>query len=139
MLSEVLRGTQLVVPQFDLLRRQILFWHHTHPWHAHMGVKRTISLVTDAFYWLGITTDIKNFVSQCRSCQIMKAPSTTETDMPPLLVPSALWRIVSLNMIPNLPRTAAGFDCIVVFDDQFSKRVRLIAAQATLTDPGLCT
>ena len=34
--------------------------------HLHMGVKRTISLVTGAFYWPGITTDIKNFVSQCR-------------------------------------------------------------------------
>jgi hypothetical protein len=101
-----------------------------------MGVKRTISLVTDAFYWPGITSDIKNFVSQCRSCQIMKAPSSTEAVMSPLPVPSACWRIVSLDMITNLPRTAAGLDCIVVFVDQFSKMVRLIAAQATLNGPG---
>ena len=100
----IFRGTQLVVPQFNHLQRQILLWHHNHPWHAHMGVKRTISLVTDAFYSPGIITDIKNFVSQRHSRQIMKAPSSTEAVLSPLPVPSACWRIVSLDVIPSLPR-----------------------------------
>ena len=56
--------------------------------------------------------------------------------MSPLPVPSGCWRIVSLDMITNLPRTAAGFDCIVVFVGQFSKMERLIATQDTLNGPG---
>ena len=66
----------------------------------------------------------------------MKAPSSTEAVMSPLPEPSACWRIVILDMITNLPRTAAGFDCILVFIDQFSKMVRWIATQATLNGHG---
>ena len=134
--SVYFRDRQLVVPDYDHLRRQILLWHHHHPWHAHMGIRRTTSLITDAFYWPGITNDIKTFVSQCHSCQIMKTPSSAEAVVSPLPVPSACWRIVSLDMITNLPRTSAGFDSIVVFVDQFSKMVRLISTQSTLNGPG---
>ena len=123
---------KLVIPDHDFLRRQILLWHHVHPWHAHMGHSRTISLITDSFYWPGITTDIKKFISQCHSCQTQKSPSVSEAILSPLPVPSACWRVVSLDMITQLPRTTSGYDCIVVFVDQFSKMVRLVPSHATL-------
>ena len=127
---------KIVVPDHDYLRRQILLWHHAHPWHAHMGVSRTASLITDSFYWPNIHQDVKDFVSQCHSCQTMKAPSEREAVMSPLPVPSACWRIVSVDMITQLPTSTAGHDCVVVFVDQFSKMVRLIPTVSSLTGPG---
>ena len=65
----------------------------------------------------------------------MKSPTVAEALVSPLPVPSACWRIISLDMIVQLPRTNSGFDCIVVFVDQFSKMVRLIPSHSTLTGP----
>ena len=127
---------KLVVPAYDFLRRQIMLWHHVHPWHAHMGQRRTISLVTDSFFWPGITNDIKKFVAQCHSCQTNKSPTVSESVLSPLPVPSACWRIVSLDMITQLPRTSSGLDCLVVFVDQFSKMVRLIPSVSSLDSSG---
>jgi len=130
---------RLVVPNHDYLRRQILLWHHVHPWHAHMGVTRTATLVTDSFYWPGIHDDIRKFVSECHSCQTMKSPSAAEAMMSPLPVPSACWRIVSVDMITQLPRTQSGHDCVVVFVDQCSKMARIITSVSTLSGPGFAT
>ena len=127
---------KLVVPDYSHLRKQILLWHHVHPWHAHLGIKRTHALLADTFYWPNMAEDIKKFVSQCHSCQTMKTPGTTEAALSPLPVPSACWRIVSLDAITQLPRTTSGYDCIIVFVDQFSKMVRLIPTVSTLDGPG---
>lgn len=131
-----LHKNKIVVPDHDHLRRQILLWHHVHPWHAHMGVSRTASLITDSFYWPDIHKDVKKFVSQCHSCQTMKSPSEREAVMSPLPVPSACWRVVSVDMITQLPNSTSGHNCIVVFVDQFSKMVRLIPTVSTLNGPG---
>lgn len=129
-------GHKLVIPDHESLRKQILMWHHVHPWHAHLGVNRTQKLIMETFHWPGISNDIKQFVSECHSCQVMKSPGKTDSVLSPLPVPTACWRVVSLDMITQLPRTASGFDCIVVFVDQFSKMVRLIPTTSTLDGPG---
>jgi hypothetical protein len=126
------KGDRIVVPDFDHLRRQILLWHHAHPWHAHMGISRTAELLSRAFYWPNMHNDIRTFISQCHSCQTMKSPSRAEALLSPLPVPSACWRVVSLDLITQLPRTSENFDSIVVFVDQFSKMVRLIPANSLL-------
>ena len=66
----------------------------------------------------------------------MKSPFRMDAALSPLPVPTACWRIVSLDMITQLPRTTAGFDCIAVFVDQFSKMVRLVPTTSNLTGPG---
>lgn len=76
--------------------------------------------------------DIQAFVSQCNSCQMHKFPYVSASALPPLPVPTACWHVVSLGMISQLPRTADGFDCIVVFVDQFSKMVHLAPTVTTL-------
>ena len=127
---------RLVVPDHDDLRKQILLWYREHPWHAHLGIKRTHALITDAFYWSKISQDIKDFVAESYSCQTMKSPGITATALSPLPVPSACWRIISLDAITQLPKTTSDMDCIIVFVDQFSKMVRLIPAVSTLHGPG---
>ena len=80
---------KLVIPNHHFLRRQVLLWHHVHPWHAHMGISRTASLVTQPFYWPCMRADIKKFVSQCHSCTVMKSPTVAEALVSPPRVPSA--------------------------------------------------
>lgn len=127
---------RIVVPDHDHLRKQILMWTHVHPWHAHMGTNRTIALISESFYWPNMSADVKEFVASCHSCQVMKSPSVSEAAMSPLPVPPACWRVVSLDIISQLPRSSEGYDSIVVFVDQFSKMVRLIPSTSTLSSVG---
>ena len=63
-------------------------------------------------------------------------PGTSEAVVSPLPIPSACWRVVSLDAITQLPKTKSGFDSIIVFVDQFSKMVRFIPTVSTLNGPG---
>lgn len=56
--------------------------------------------------------------------------------MYPLHVQSERWRVVSVDMITQLPNSASGHKCIVVFVDQFNKMERLIPTVLTLDGPG---
>ena len=84
-----------------------------------------------------MSQNIKNSVSQCRSCQTMKSPGVTAAALSPLPVPSACCPIISLDAITQLPKTTSDMDCIIVFVDQFSKMVRLIPTVSTLDGQGL--
>ena len=66
----------------------------------------------------------------------MKSPGITAATLSPLPVPSACWRIISLDAITQLPKTTSEMDRIIVFVDQFSKMVRLIPTVSTLDGPG---
>ena len=66
-------GHRLVTPDHDHLREQILHLHHTHPWHAHVGMKRTHALLAESFFRPHMSEDVKHFVTQCHSCQVMKS------------------------------------------------------------------
>jgi hypothetical protein len=131
-----IKDARIVVPDYDYLRRQIMLWHHTHPWHAHMGISRTASLLQRAFYWPNMHRDISQFVSQCHSCQTNKSPGVSPAAISPLPIPDACWRVVGLDQITQLPRTTAGYDNVVVFVDHFSKMVRLVPALNTLDQHG---
>ena len=66
----------------------------------------------------------------------MKSLGVTVDALLPLPVPSACWRIISLDAITQLPKAMSDMDCISVFADQFSKTVRLIPTVSTLDGPG---
>lgn len=119
-----------MVPDHDSLRKQLLLWHHTHPWHAHMGIHRTPALIMDSFHWPGISNDLS--LSQRHSCPLMKSPGCTDAPLPPLPIPTACSRMVSLDMITQLPRTTSGMNCVVVYVEQLSKMTRLIHRPAHL-------
>ena len=104
-------------------------------WLVLLSPCKTHALITDAFYWPKMSQDIKEFVARFHSCQTMKSPGITAAALSPLPVPSACWRIISLDAIMQLPKTASDMDCIIVFVDQLSKMIRLIPTVSTLDGP----
>ncbi|UYV62666.1 hypothetical protein LAZ67_2001456 [Cordylochernes scorpioides] len=57
-----------VVP--NSLAKKILEEYHDSL--SHPSITKTCKLITQCYWWKGITTDIKNYVRSCKSCQLVK-------------------------------------------------------------------
>ena len=131
------KNDALVIPDHDHLRESILFMHHDAPWAAHLGCTRTKALIAESFWWPGMGSDVDDYVKSCDSCQRNKSKNINgESFMAPLPVPWACWRTVGFDLIPNLPRTTSGYDCICHFMCHLSKMSRLVCCNVTLTSEG---
>ena len=104
---------QIVVP--DSLKKFVLNKVHE----GHMGVSKTIAKAKTLFYWIGMSTDIKNFVSKCWLCEKYQNRKPKE---PLILVPQ-----------PSLPFEKVATDILeyastsyLVLIDYYSKWIELV-------------
>ncbi|UYV81024.1 K02A2.6-like [Cordylochernes scorpioides] len=66
-----------VVP--NSLTKKILEEYHDSL--SHPSITKTCKLITQCYWWKGITTDIKNYVRSCKSCQLVKTPCAAAPNM----------------------------------------------------------
>lgn len=73
------------------------------------------------FAWRGMKTAVQNFVKTCQICQQVK-PDRVKLPgkLQPLPVPSATWKIASMDFVEGLPMSGAA-NCILVVVDSFTK------------------
>ena len=78
--------------------------------------------------------DIAEYVSQCLTCQKIKAPK--QQSLGPLQPPSVLqwkWEDITIDFIVGLPKTKNGFTVIWVTSDQLTKSPHFIQGKTTYT------
>ena len=99
---------------------------------------RLYDLLSRTYWWPGITRDVKQYVSSCLPCQANKPSNQAPIGLlQPLPIPARRWEQVSMDLITQLPRTAAGHDAIVVFVDKLSKMVHFAPTTTTVSAPQL--
>lgn len=77
--------------------------------------------------------DVKNYVSQCHTCQQIKCETKCPTVLlQPLPIPSAIWEDLSLDFIAGLP-PSKGNSVILVVVDQYSKEAHFGAIPTHFT------
>ena len=64
---------RIVVPDLDDLRQQIMTDFHATPYAGHMGVNKTLKLVSRYYWWPGMGSQIDSNVRTCHSCLKNKA------------------------------------------------------------------
>lgn len=93
---------------------------------GHMGVDKTLELITRNFWWPDIETSVRQFVSGCRECQQNKvlrhAPYGPLQSMEIHYKP---WQTVAMDFITDLP-LSNGCDSIWVMVDPFTKMAHFI-------------
>jgi hypothetical protein len=129
---------QLWIPNDKRLREECIEAVHAQPYAGHYRVERTLKKAQEIFYWPQMVNSVRHYVSHCESCQRVKASrQKKQGELHPLEIPGRRWESVSMDLITDLPKTAAGRDTIVVFVDRLSKMVHLAATTKTIGSVGL--
>ena len=118
---------RVYVPNVPTLRKGIVASMHDPPTCGHRGVKKTIEAVSQVYAWAGLKEDVMQHVRSCDSCQRNKIRQGKPAGLlQPLQIPEEPWVSVSMDFITQLPKTAKGFDAILVVVDRLTKMARFI-------------
>ena len=129
---------KLYIPNNKQIKTLIMHESHDTPIAGHMGADKTVQLVSRQFFWPRLSTDVREYVTSCLSCQSNKASNQQPMGLlQPIAVPEKRWDVVTMDLIGPLPKTRNGFDAIFVCVDKLSKMVHYIPTTTTATAPVL--
>ena len=82
----------------------------------------TIPLLEERYFWPGLKSDSRKIVQRCQVSQIAKKKKKKPDigSYTPLPNPERIWEDLSIDFVPELPRTQSGKDLILMFVDRFS-------------------
>ena len=134
----VYKETLIYVPDVSALKTRLLREAHDTPTSGHVGVAKTVDLLTRCYYWPGLYKDVRQYVTTCLPCQSNKPSHQKPLGLlQPLPIPERRWHTMTLDLIVGLPLTRTGHDAIVVFTDKLSKLVHFAATTSSATAPDL--
>ncbi|OWZ03691.1 Retrotransposon protein, Ty3-gypsy subclass [Phytophthora megakarya] len=119
---------RLCIPSDVDLRNSILFECHDTAARGHPGLKKTLALAQQKYYWVNMYKTISKYVQSCEFCQRIKASQRKPAGLlHPLEIPHKRWSQISMDFMPDLVATKrAGFDTILVILDHLTKRAHFI-------------
>ena len=128
---------QRVIPE-GKLREVFLYYYHGHRLHLHLGVETTLAQMKKAVWWPGMREDVTNYHASCICVKTGRYPTGVGARAA-LTAPKG--RLKSDLTAPHqllymdhksLPRSAEGFNSVLVMVDGFSGFIQL-APQRDLT------
>jgi hypothetical protein len=136
----IYKGQLVYVPKDISVRTRLLAEAHDVPVSGHVGVAKTVELLSRVYYWPGMHGDVKQYVRSCLPCQSNKPSHQLPMGwLQPLPIPDRRWDQVSMDLITQLPRTQSGHDAIVVFVDKLSKQVHYAPTTTKVSAPELAS
>ncbi len=128
----------IFIPHHPTLKTQLIRECHDSTVSGHVGIAKTIELVSRHFYWPALHRNVEEYVLSCLACQSNKPSHQSPAGLlKPLPIPERRWDVVTMDLITQLPRSTRGADAIVVFVDKLSKQVHFAATTSNITAPGL--
>ena len=113
--------TRLYLGRESSVRSAVLEECHSAPTAGHPRVKRTFARVATSFFWQGMRTDVRDFVTACFVCQSTKFIRDKPNGLiQPLPIPDKVWQAASMDFIVGLP-PSHGYSAIMVVVDRLSK------------------
>jgi hypothetical protein len=98
---------------------------------GHFGVKKTLDILHEHFFWPKMKKDVNRICGGCITCRKAKSKVLPHGLYTPLPVPSEPWVDISMDFVLGLPRTKRGRDSIFVVVDRFSKMAHFIPCHKT--------
>ena len=127
------RDGKIFVPDDDNLWMEIVRLHHDMPLAGHLGQEKMLELLERSYFWLGMSTYVKNYVSWCDRCACFKGSNVAlPGKLQPLDISNMPWVDLSADFITDLP-LFNGYDLILVVVDRFSKEVEYIPCNKIVT------
>jgi hypothetical protein len=93
---------------------------------GHSGFYVTYHHIKKLFSWPGMKKFIKTWVTQCAVCQQAKTERVAYPGLlQPLQILAGAWEVITMDFVDGLPRSA-GFNCIMVVVDKFSRYAHFV-------------
>ena len=124
----------LYIPTDPTLQQLLIRQVHDSPTGGHMGLAKTMARLTSMCWWPGMKAMIADYVRGCVTCAatkpLLRKPAGT---LRPLPIPDKPWRVITIDFVGPLPRTADYFNYVLVVQDKFSKMAHFIATTTNVT------
>ena len=92
------------MPNNQEIKIQLLRELHTVPYAGHPGYTRTLEVTRQFFYWVNMTTEVRQFVLDCPVCQVKKGSHQKPgVKLMPLDLPASKWDRVAINFVVGMP------------------------------------
>ncbi|GKV02557.1 hypothetical protein SLEP1_g14986 [Rubroshorea leprosula] len=121
---------RLCVPRDHALRHEIMGDAHYISYTIHPGSTKMYRDLRSTFWWRNMKREIAKFVSQCLTCQKVKAEhQRLPGKLQPLPIPQWKWENITMDFVTGLPRTLKGNDSIWVIVDRLTKSAHFLPYQ----------
>lgn len=88
---------------------------------GYSGMRATVARIKQFFYWPTLSSDVKQWVAECSTCQHDKFETIPSPGLlQPLPIPTAPWEDISMDFIDGLPNSQ-GKSVIWVVVDKLTK------------------
>ena len=113
----------------------VLFRNHDIPLAGHMGINRTLELVSRNFYWKQWHRDVRNYVRSCPTCQQMKhSTKPKNTFLTPIPIKKCPWQSIEIDFLTDLYSSKFRNTCsIMVVCDRLTKMTHFVLLIGTPT------
>lgn len=112
---------KVYVTEFEDLRTKVIRQHHDNPSADHPEGAKTFELVSRHYCWGEVSSDVRQYVSNCCTCERVKAyRNRQQGQLRPLPIPERSRRLISVDFITHLP-LSNGFDAVLVIVDRVNE------------------
>ncbi|XP_073019601.1 uncharacterized protein [Primulina eburnea] len=109
------------------MKKEIMEKSHNSRISIHPGGSKMYQEIKKHFWWKGMKRDIADFISQCLSCQMIKAEHQRRAGLlQPLPIPEWKWDQITIDFVTGLPQLTGGFNSIWVIVDRLTKSAHFI-------------
>src|SRR6266436_3192033 len=114
------------------LHHNLVHAHHSTIVIGHPGCWKMLELVSQNYWWPGLSRYIAKFVAGCDACNRTKTFLTQKVGkLIPNKVPDQCWQVISVDMIRELP-DSRGYNATLMVVDHLSKWIHAIPTVTSL-------
>jgi hypothetical protein len=121
-----------MVPKDFELHHKIMDKAHCSQYSIHPETNKMYQDLKKNFWWTRMKREIATYVSECDTCQRVKANHLRPTgNLQPLSIPEWKWENICMDFVVGLPRTSCGYNSIWVIMDCLTKSAHIIPVSTT--------
>src|SRR5258707_7011472 len=128
----VLYQGRVYVPDNPQLHHDLVHAHHSAIVIRHPGHWKMLELVSQNYWWPGLSRYIARLIAGCDACNWTKTfPTQKVGKLIPNKVPDQCWQVISVDMIRELP-DSKGYNATLMVVDCLSKWIHAIPTVTSL-------
>ena len=103
---------QLVLP--PTYRKKVLQIAHDLPLAGHLGKDKTLTRISQRFFWPTLSQDVASYVRSCLACQRTRQKKGEKVPLQPMPIMGNPFERIAMDIVGPLPKIRKGHEYILV-------------------------